>query len=157
MLLSDARAEAVKALSCALSARAVQHPPLVLLSTTLKSWAASPDLSPEAAQAVGRLATDVAHVLALSHGVSAAFARPLFEAKKARRDKSDPWDGKPAVDDAHVLADAKELDECCRLLALDARTTGRLHAVYGRFQSMVRRGEVPDEAEDEDDGGVRNL
>lgn len=149
-------AEAVKALTCALTARDVQYPPLLLLSQALSAWSSSAQASSEVARASGRLALDVAHILALSHGVTAAFERPLFEAKKARRDKSDPWDGQPAAVDTHILADAKELDDCCHKLELDSRTTGRMHALYGKFHSMVKRGEAADD-DDDDDKGVRNL
>jgi hypothetical protein len=139
-----------------LTARAVQYPPLLLLSTALSAWSSSMQASEATASAARRLALDVAHILALSHGVSAAFQRPLFEAKKARRDKSDPWDGQQPVAEAHILADAKELDACCQTLALDARTTGRMHALYAKFHAMARRDEAADE-DDDDEKGVRNL
>jgi hypothetical protein len=129
-----------------LTARAVQYPPLLLLSTALSAWSSSMQASEATASAARRLA----------HGVSAAFQRPLFEAKKARRDKSDPWDGQQPVAEAHILADAKELDACCQTLALDARTTGRMHALYAKFHAMARRGEAADE-DDDDEKGVRNL
>lgn len=81
----------------------------------------------------------------------------MFSLKKTRREKLDPEASSVDKVEPHTLLDDKELEGCCADLGLDARTTGRMHVLWSKCAGIVRRGDVVDEVEEDNEGGVRSL